>query len=155
MSRSTMTTSEAKELLGCTRQGVQDLYDRGRLSGPPRAAGDRILLWEDSVQAWRARGDSRPRRPAADLDAGTALVAIDVRLARLEAEADARATALAAALAVADELDEAIGAADEATGLVIAALASVQRSKAAQSRASRLRAEAIRQGLMPEPSPPA
>lgn len=158
MPRPTMTSTAAAAYLGCTRQNVHDLFRRGRLEGPPHALREPLLLWEDSVHARRSvKGPLTDKVDLAlspgELAVATALRTIDRRLERLEVFYDGLATATSAQMSVQDELEDALQNADNAISLLTQALAAAQRSKEAHARASRIRAEALRQGLMP-PGPP-
>lgn len=161
MPRATMTSRQAAEFLGCSRQNVQDLYRRGRLTGPEREPRSPLVLWEDSVRSRQrpSRGKGRggtdsERSQAAPARIDEALTSISSRLDRLEADADARSTALVAMLGVQDQLEDALTEADDTIALLNQALASSQKSMQARMRASRLRAEVIRQGILPSTVPP-
>jgi len=47
-----MSTTEAAARLACTRQNVQDLYQRGQLEAAERKTGGPIRLYVDSVEAY-------------------------------------------------------------------------------------------------------
>lgn len=144
------STSEAAALLGVSRQRVDALYRKNRLTGPPRADGSPILLYRSSVIA--RVGDApaddkrKPDRHRQDNNLVDVLRQINSRLdyierSILDAErrADAAHTTNIALEAVNDELRAAVTANTAALKHAAIALKKSQKATAALRRADQIR----------------